>query len=418
MKTNAEVYDLFAQHVSPGKVEFLRAGGIEFAMGRREGPFLWDIEGKHRLINCHVNGGTFNLGHRNPEVIAAVVGSLEHLDVGNHHLPSPARARLAKRLAETSPGGRLVYSVFGVSGGEAIDLAIKVARRRTQRRKIISYDLGYHGHTGLALGTGHSKYPQYFYSLDDDSLRVPFNDLEALRAALDEDVAALLFETIPATAGMPIPEPGFLAEAKSLCEANGSLYIADEVQTGLGRTGRLWGVETFSVEPDMLVSAKGLSGGIYPITATMMTEECYRVFDEDPFAHVSTMGGAEPGCVAAEKVLEITCRPGFLDNVRDVSERMGSGLAVLQDKYPDDLAEVRRCGLFIGLVFSHNDGGMVMMKTCFDAGLLCWVAGNDRRVLQFLPPLITDAALTDEILERLDQAMAAYHGLISAARLG
>jgi len=402
--TNARVYDEYAEHVAPGKVALFRSLGFEFAIGRREGAFLWDVEGKHRLINCHVNGGTYNLGHRNPEIVATLQRAMHTLDIGNHHLPSQARARLARRLAETSPGGKLTYTVFGVSGGEAIDLALKVARRKTGRRKIVSAELGYHGHTGLALGTGHPKYPEYFLCESPDNVRVPFDDIEALRAALDDQVAAVLFETIPATQGMVVPSPGFLAAVREACDRNGSLYIADEVQTGLGRTGRLWGVETFGVEPDMIVTGKGLSGGVYPITATLMTEACQHVFDADPFAHVSTMGGAELGCAVAEKVLEITTAPDFLERVRVLSDRIYAGMTAIARRHPKSLVEVRRCGMFMGLVTGHPEGGLLGMKATFDAGVLTWVAGNDRSVLQFLPPLIIDESLADEILDRMEHA--------------
>jgi acetylornithine/succinyldiaminopimelate/putrescine aminotransferase len=410
-QTNQSVYDAFAQHVSPGKVRFYRAAGLEFAIGRREGPYVWDVEGRHRLINCHCNGGTFNLGHRNPELVRVLRDALEELDVGNHHLPSAARARLARQLAATSPAGRLTHVVFGVSGGEAIDVALKVARRHTGRRKLVCYQLAYHGHTGLALGVGHPKYPEYFNCPAPDVVRIPWNDLGALDAALDGDVAAVILETIPATAGMPMPDPGYLPGVKQRCERNGSLYIADEVQTGLGRTGRLWGVETFGVVPDLLVTAKGLGGGVYPITATMMTEAASRVFDEDPFAHVSTMGGAELGCVVAEKVLEISADPAFLADVGRLSQRIHEGILTIQSKHPDDLVEVRRCGMFMGLAMGHPAGGILMMKTCFEAGLLCWVAGNDHSVLQFLPPLAIDEALADEIVERLGAAVEAFSAL-------
>jgi acetylornithine/succinyldiaminopimelate/putrescine aminotransferase len=402
--TNANVYDDFARHVSPGKVEFFRRFGFEFPMGRREGPYVWDVEGGHRLIDCHLNGGTYNLGHRNPEIIAVLTEALETLDIGNHHLPSAARARLACRLAETSPGGTLSHTVFGVSGGEAIDLALKVAKRRTRRRKILSAELGYHGHTGLAIGTGHVKYPEYFLCTSPDSVRVPFNDLDALEARLTPDVAAVILETIPATQGMPIPAHGYLAAVKAACEANGSLYIADEVQTGLGRTGHLWGVEAFGVQPDMIVTGKGLSGGIYPISATLMTEDCYHVFDEDPFAHVSTMGGSELGCAVGEKVVDISSTPAFLDNVREVSQQIYAGMLDVQARYPDVLLEVRRCGMFMGLKVNHPAGGIYAMRSCFDAGILAWVAGNDRSVLQFLPPLRIDASLAAEILMRMETA--------------
>src|SRR5665811_1791757 len=124
------IFDLFARHVSPGKVAFFERAGIDFALGRREGPYLWDADGGHRLIDCHCNGGVFNLGHRNPDVLNALSRSLEELDIGNRHLISPRRAELAAKLAASAPGD-LPFAVFGVSGGEAVDLAIKVARAYT-----------------------------------------------------------------------------------------------------------------------------------------------------------------------------------------------------------------------------------------------------------------------------------------------
>ena len=167
----------------------------------------------------------------------------------------------------------------------------------------------------------------------------------------------------------------------------------------------------FGVEPDMIVTAKGLGGGLYPISATLMTEHCQQVFDEDPFAHVSTMGGAECGCVVAEKVLDICTRPAFLDNVRRVSQRMYERMLLVQSRLPDDLLEVRRVGMFMGLKFNHDLGGMIMMKTSFEAGLLCWVAGHDRTVLQFLPPLLIDEALADEIVDRMTVAIERFHAI-------
>jgi len=130
--SRAETTDRFARHVSSGKVEFFRTAGIDFVMGRREGPFLWDVTGEPRLIDCHCNGGVFNLGHRHPEIVRALMASSQELDIGNHHLISEQRAALAEKLAELMPGD-ITYAVFGVSGGEAIDLAIKVARSYTGR---------------------------------------------------------------------------------------------------------------------------------------------------------------------------------------------------------------------------------------------------------------------------------------------
>lgn len=398
------ILDRYAAFVSPAKVETFRAAGIHFAIGRREGPYIWNADGERRLINCHCNGGVFNLGHRHPAVLETLRAALETLDIGNHHLPSDARARLAARLAETALGG-LQYAVFAVGGGEAIDCAIKVARKATGRRRIITAAGGYHGHTGLAVAAGDAKFSVPFLADSPDFVHVPFNDFEALEAAMQPDVAAVLLETIPATLGMSIPLPGYLARIKALCAANGSVYIADEVQTGLGRTGTFWSIEQDGVAPDILVTGKGLSGGVYPIAATLLTPAMEAVFHDDPFAHISTFGGAEAGCAVAEKVIEISSAPAFLKRVRKVSERVHDGLIALQARYPGLVSEIRRRGMFMGVRF-HGELGPLMTKCCFDNGLFCVYAANDKSVLQFLPPLIIDDTVADEIIGCMDGALA------------
>ena len=196
--------------------------------------------------------------------------ALSELDIGNHHFASGVRAQLGRELARLTPG-TLTYSVFCASGSEANDVAIKTARRATGRRKIVALAAGYHGRTGLSGAAGEDASARYFLSDSPDFLTVPFGDLDAVEGHLrGGDVAAVLLETVPATYGFPQPPPGYLAGVRSLCDEYGALYIADEVQTGLGRSGMLWAVEAHGVEPDILVTGKGLSGGLYPIAAAVI----------------------------------------------------------------------------------------------------------------------------------------------------
>ncbi len=399
----AAVFSAFSRYVSSGKARFFQENGIDFVFGRREGPYVWDLDGGRQLIDCHCNGGVYNLGHRNQEIIRTLEEALQSLDIGNHHFVSKARSQLAEKLAAVTPG-ELQYTVFGVSGGEAIDTAIKVARRATGRRRILSAQGGYHGHTGFAVAAGAPKFSRPFLADSPEFSHVPFNDAEALAAALEADVAAVLLETVPATLGMPIPSPDYFATVKKLCEKNGSLLIIDEVQTGLGRTGRMWGIEHFGVAPDILVTGKGLSGGIYPITATVLRRDLESVFHEDPFAHISTFGGAEPGCLVAMKVLELTHRPQFLQQVETVAQIFHHGLKELRQRAAPLLQEVRQLGLMIGLKTADERLGPLMTRACFESGLLCIFAGNDPSVVQFLPPLIIEPALAEEILARLGAA--------------
>jgi acetylornithine/succinyldiaminopimelate/putrescine aminotransferase len=400
-----ETTDLFARHVSSGKVAFFQSAGIDFVLGLREGPYLWDLAGEKRLIDCHCNGGVFNLGHKNPQLIEVLVQSLEELDIGNHHLISEQRALLAHRLAQLAPGD-LPYTVFGVGGGEAIDLAIKVARATTGRAKVISATGGYHGHTGLALAAGDEKYRAPFGPMAPGFRQVPFNDTVALEQAVDNDTAAVLFETIPATYGMTVPDPAFFRQARQICDRTGALLIIDEIQTGLGRTGKLWAIEHFNAEPDIMVIGKGLSGGIYPITATCFREEIEAVFHSDPFVHISTFGGAEVGCPLALKVLAISSDPAFLSHVQEIGDVFTQGFQRLKETHPQILVGLRQVGLMMGIEMMSEHCGPLFTKTAYDNGLLSVYANNDPRVAQLLPPLVIDRYLAEEILERVDSALA------------
>lgn len=397
------ILDLAARYVCPGRVRSFEALGVDLVIGRREGYRIWDIDGRE-LFDYHLNGGVYNLGHRHPEVLAALHEALETLDIGNHHFPSVVRAELAETLAQLTPGD-LQFSIFASGGGEAIDVAIKTARRATQRRKIVSIQKGYHGHTGLALAAGDERFSKAFLSEGppDQFTQVPFNDLEAITAALrNDDVAAVLMETIPATYGFPLPQPEYLAGVKALCVRHGALYIADEIQTGLGRTGRLWGVECYGVEPDILVTAKGLSGGLYPIAAAVISPRVAGWLDDDGWGHVSTFGGAEVGCRVAQKVLEICVRPAVLDGVSRTSTYLGAGLEDIRRRYADWFVEIRRQGVIFGLRFAHPMGAMLMSKALYESGVWAMFAGHDPSVLQFKAGLLVDRAFCDATLERFE----------------
>ncbi len=410
--TKEAIFEWFSRYVSPPKARFFQHVGIDFVIGRREGPFLWDVDGQRRLIDCHCNGGVFNLGHRHPEIVQALRDSLSMLDIGNHHLVSEWRARLGERLAALTPGD-LTYTVFGVSGGEAIDVAIKVARGYTGRTKIISAKGGYHGHTGLALAAGDEKYRKPFGPMPPGFVQVPFNDLEALAAVMDEDTAAVLLETVPATYGMVVPDPDYLPGVRELCDRHAALLIIDEVQAGLGRTGRLWGIEHFNVVPDILVIGKGLSGGVYPMTATVLRPPLMRVFEPDPFIHVSTFGGAEVGVPVALKVLDLTAQPDFLAHVQALAAFFREAFTRLQARYAGFLIRLRQLGMMMGIELAHPQAGPLFSRMAYEAGLLCVYAYNDPRVVQFLPPLIIDRALAEEIVERVDQALAGTAAMFS-----
>ena len=400
-----ETLELTHEYLAPNRVETWLGAGIPLVIGRREGYRIWDVDGRE-LMDLHLNGGTYNLGHRNPDLLATLREGLDWLDVGNHHFPSPARAKLAEKLARLTPGD-LHYSVFVASGSEANDLAIRTARHATGRRKIVCLDAGFHGSVGLSGAAGKDDSARFFRSaFPEDFATVPFDDLGAMEKALSAgDVAGVLLETIPATCGFPVPSAGFLPGVKALCERYGSLYLADEVQTGLGRTGDLWGVESFGVEPDVLITGKGLSGGLYPISAIVMTRKVGSWLHEKGWANVSTFGGAELACHVAARVLDLCSRPDVLANGRRVADRLGAGLAEIRSRR-SFLRNVRQKGLVMGLETANPAGGVALSRALYERGVWAMFAGFDLSVLQFKPGLLVDDAYCDELLERVDAGLA------------
>lgn len=399
-----KITELFARHVSSGKVEFFEKAGIDLVPGRREGVYLYDIDGQ-RLINCNSNGGVFNLGHRNPQVLAALEEALAELDIGTHHAVSEHRAILAERLAAISPGD-VNRVIFGVSGGEVVDAAIKLARGHTGRPGIVSAEGAYHGHTGFALPAGHEQYSKPFEPLVPGYSHVPFGDLEALDAAVDESTAAVLFETIPATLGIVVPPDDFYDGVRRICDERGALLICDEVQTGLGRCGAYWCIDTYGVVPDIIVTAKGLSGGVYPIAATLYSDRLNQFLHDNPFIHISTFGGAELGCRVAIKVLDILEDPAFLAHVGAMTEVFSRGFEELESRHPDLLVETRQRGLFMALKMKSEMCGPLMTVAGFSNGIFSVFANNDTSVSQIVPPLIITEPEAAQVLESLDAMLS------------
>jgi len=395
-----------SRYVCPERVEAFKMMGSVPVMGRREGNYFWDIDGR-KLFDVHINGGTYNLGHRNSEIIDAITDALGVYDIGNHHFVSIARTNLAEKLVKLTPGN-MHYTIFTPGGAEAVDITIRTARKFTGRRKIVAFKEAYHGHGGLGLRAGgYAELANYFLSdlPGGEFILVPFNDIKAMEDVLKNgDVAAVLSEMIPATSGFIMPSDGYFPDVKKLCKEHGSLFIADEVQTGLGRTGTLWACQGYNIEPDMLVTGKGLSGGIYPIAAAVLTEEVGSWLKEEGWGHSSTFGGSELGCIVALKVLEILERPEVLKNVNAMSEFVAKGLADIQKRHPF-LTEIRQNGLVIGLRFDNEYGGMMMAACSYESGLWAFPAGFDRSILQFKLNILVDQEACEEALLLLEKSI-------------
>jgi len=376
-------------------------------MDKREGYYFWDMDGK-KLMDVHINGGTYSLGHRNQEVIDTLIEATEKVDMGNHHFPSPLKAKLAETVIKSSPEG-MKHVIYGSSGGEVIDLAIKCARSSTNRLKIVCVNNCYHGHTGLAVAAGAPKYCNLFHAeRPDEFIKVPFNDIEAMEKVFKEndDIAAVLMETIPATYGFVMPNDGYLPKVKELCEKSGSLYIADEVQTGLMRSGKMWCIETYGVTPDIIVSSKGFSGGIYPISCVILNEKASYWMTQDGSAHMATFGGSELGCACALKVFEILEREDTKKNVEYVSKYIRNGLEKIKSDNSDTFIGIRQNGLIMGLEFAGKNGAVVVMQHLYENGVWAIYSQLDPSILQFKPGVLVTKDFCDELLEKLAKGIS------------
>ena len=408
---------LYAKHVNAPKVRFFKSFGLGFIPGERRGVKLNMLEGSKpsdpplELYNCHTCGGVYNLGHGYPKIVQALKDALDSgLDIGDHLQLSEWRAILGKKLANIMPPG-ITKTTFGVSGGEAVDTAIKFSRAYTKRRKCISAQGGYHGHTGFALATGDSGFKENFLWNLPDFEKVPFGDGEALRKKISDDVACVILETIPATGGVLIAQKGYFSEVRELCDDYGTMMIIDEVQTGLGRTSHFWAIygglyEQEKVIPDFMVLGKGMSAGIYPISTCSYKPFIEKaIFKDDPFIHISTTGGSDLGCVVACEMLDIQSQPDFLNHVKKMGKLFGKGLEDIAEKNSDLIKEVRGRGLMWGLEFNNETLGQFAMLSIIKEGVLQNYCGNKKDTLIIMPPLVVNEEEIEEILKRINKGV-------------
>jgi len=396
----------YAAYSNPMKLRTLRHAGLEIIEGRREGALMWDVTGAE-YIDCITSAGSMNVGRRNPEVIAALKDALDRYDVGVFLLGSKPKADLARKLAEITPGN-LKLTMFGVGGGEANDFAIKLARGCTRKTGIVTTVNCYHGHTGLALsGIGRDAYRRPFDPLVPGFRLVPFNDLDAMAAAITDDTAAIMIEPIQGEGGIHVGTDDYLRGLRRLCDERGVLLIFDEVQTGWCRTGRMFASEYSGVAPDIMTLAKSMGGGLYPISATVYTEELGEFLIANPFIHLSTFGGSDLGCIVALKTIEIMQRDRLWEAALARGAQFRAGFDRLLARHGEILREHRGRGLMMGLQFTSSSHGPRMTQQLARNGVMAMYTGNEPSVMRLMPSLVITEAQVDAVLQALDRSMQA-----------
>jgi putrescine aminotransferase len=411
-----ETIEKYREYVNPTLANLLRFAGFGDVEARAEGTRVYDLSG-NEYIDCLGGYGVFSLGHRHPEVLAAVRDQLEKMPLSCKIFFSKPLADLAEILAKITPG-RLQYSFFTNSGAEAVEGAIKAAKIATRRTEFISTVGGFHGKTlGSLSATGRDLYKKPFEPLIPGFIHVPFGDVEAVKRAITENTAAVIVEPIQGEGGIRVPPDNYLPELQEICQANGSLLIVDEVQTGMGRTGKMFACEHWGVEPDILTMAKALGGGVVPIGAFISTPEVWEsLFRENPLMHTSTFGGNPLACRAAIAAINVTLRERLPERAARLGESFINQLKVLKDKYPKALADVRGKGLMIGVEFTHEDIGELVIGGLCRRGVIAAYTLNNPRVIRFEPPLIISeeeiATVVGAFSESIGEALDMLEGII------
>lgn len=401
------------EFISPGRVSFFEGAGVPFVMGRRNGPYLADIDDTRVLLNLHCNGGVFNFGHRPAALFDVLAQATTQVDIGNHHLLSEVRPRLARRLAESMPAP-LRRVAFAPSATEITDFAIRLARAATGRRRVLSFVGSFHGTAGLGAHAGDERFFAWAGPRAHEFLALPRWDLAALQGEIEKgDVALVLLETVQASSGMHLPPHGFYRELSRLCRTHGTVLALDEVQCGWGRSGRLWAFEHFDVVPDIVILGKGMSGGVYPMAGCCYDPRLGTALERDPFVHQSTGGGSELGCAVTERILDLVQAPGFLPRVNALAARVAERLDVLAREMPL-VATVHQLGLFISVGFVSPQLGPLVTKACFDRGLLVMFSGLSPDFVQVLPPLTLDDDEAEWALARFAEAIEEVAAMASA----
>ena len=363
---------------------------------RGRGASLWDADGTE-YVDCGASFGVGNLGHCHPAVAAAIEAQARELIHVGPTFGTPAKTAFVSKLLSVAP--RNLRRVFlSNSGSEAVEAAIKFARASTGRTKVVAAMRGFHGRTmGALSATWRKDFREPFEPLVPGFVHVPFNDVGALEGAVDSGTAAVLLEAVQGEGGVHVASPEYLPAAREACDRAGALLVVDEVQTGVGRTGRLFAVERWGVEPDIVTLAKSLAGGV-PIGATLTTEAVEASFRG---SHNSTFGGNPLACAAGAAALDVVVR----ERLWERAEALGrAGMGRLRALGSPAVREVRGLGLMIGIELKGKATPYLQALE----GERVLAIGGGSNVIRLLPPLVIRDDQWDLALGALERVLA--HG--------
>ncbi|QPM67526.1 aminotransferase class III-fold pyridoxal phosphate-dependent enzyme [Atribacter laminatus] len=406
-----ETIEKYAKYINPGLARYYKFAQLDTVEWTSAGSKVWDVYG-NEYIDCLGGFGVFNVGRNHPRIVQAVKEQLERLPLSTRTLFNKHQADLAEMLAKITPGN-LQYSFFGNSGTEAVEGALKLARFYTGREKLISAENSFHGKTMGSLSlSGREVYKKPFLPGLPEIYQVPFNDIDALKKSIDKKTAAVILEPIQGEGGIIIPSPSYLKQVKSICEEQGALLILDEIQTGLGRTGKMFACEHFNVVPDIMTLAKGLGGGVLPIGAFISTAEIWKVFEENPFIHSSTLGGNPLSCVAGIETLKVLQEEKIPELTWIKGQEVLQRLREIQAGSEGMIQEVRGMGLLIGIQFGDSDIASLLAMEMAQRHVLVAYTLNNPTVIRIEPPLTISYEEIDIVLSRFAESLVSVQALL------
>lgn len=417
LREKQEIEKRFGTYINAGQMKYLKAGHLDVLETERKGVRFTDPVGGRPFYDCFTAAGSFNVGRHNPVIMKALTEGLDELDLGTHDLVSPQKVALAKKLAEIAPGD-LSRVIFAAGGGDAIEAALKLARAATGRTRVISTVKAYHGHTGFALAAnGKAHYRHYCEPLIPDFDFVPYNDIEALRRAAGKSTAAIVLEPIQGEAGIFAATDDYLRAARALCDELGILLIFDEIQTGFGRTGRLFASQHSGVVPDIMTVAKSMGGGLYANAAAIYRPLPMLVdyVEKHPDFHPSHAGGSNLGCHVSLAVIDFIVKNRLWENATARGDQLRGALEDLKRENPKIIKDVRGRGLMIGIEYVHEFLGPMMSDALAQNGVFAAYSGNAPQVMRFMAPIVITEEEMSDVIGRIRAAVATMKKLLPLA---